>query len=117
MDQNNNPGNMNDKNGQPPKQRKEKKENPLKNWRFYAAYFITAALLAVFPLFFASGKNSGEWVFIVLLFCIPYCIMGLIAWAIIRIINRPVALGILFGSMTPFIAVFIGTGGCGFFMF
>ena len=90
-------------------------ENPFKNRKFYVAYFIT---LLIFCL--VSGvltRNDSNWMLGVLFLCIPYLIIGLFAWVIVRNNHRVVALGVLFGSITPFIGVFIGTGGCGLFLF
>jgi len=103
MDENNN---MNDMNNQPPK-----KENPFKNQRFYMSYFITIGILCVISFLLTSGNLLGG----VFIFCIPYAIIGLIVWATVRMNNKPAALGILLGSVTPFIAIFIATGGCGLF--
>ena len=105
MDENNN---WNGTGGPPPK------ENPFKSWKFYASFFITIVILASVSWRLTSGSN-GYWM--VALLCIPYIIAGVIAWAIVRNKNRSIALGILFGSLAPFVAVFIGTGGCGMFMF
>jgi len=109
MNENNSPNNLNEVGGQPPK------ENPFKNWRFYAAYFITIVILATVSWILTGGDNY--WILGVLLLSIPYIIVGLIVWVIVRRKNRPISLGILFGSMTPFIVMFIVTGGCGLLMF
>lgn len=107
MDENNN---TNETGGQPTK------ENPFKNLNFYAAYFITIIILGV-GSWLLTGGRSDDWMIAALFLCIPYGIVGFIAWAIVRNKNRAVALGILFGSITPFVAVFTVTGGCGLFMF
>ena len=93
------------------------KENPFKSWKFYASFFITIVILAAVSWLFTGGGSDGYWMIGVLLLCVPYIIVGIIAWAIVRNKNRSIALGILLGSIAPFVAVFIGTGGCGLFMF
>ena len=109
MDENNN---LNETGEQPPK------KNPFKCWDFYSAYFATIILLAVVSWLLMGGEsNNGYWMLGLMLLCIPYIIIGIIAWIIVRIKSRPIALGILFGSITPFIAIFIGTGGCGMVRF
>ena len=118
MDENNNLNDVNDVNDVNESGGKPPKENPFKNWRLYAAYLLTIAILAAISWLLTFGDSSeSNWTISVLLLCIPYIIAGVIVWAIVRNKNRPIALGILFGSITPFIAVFIVTGGCGLFMF
>lgn len=91
------------------------KENPFKNWKFYAAYFITIIVLGI--LSWLLGSGSYIWMIGMLVLCIPYIIVGFIVWAILRSKSRPIALGILFASFTPFVIVFAITGGCGLFVF
>jgi len=110
MDENKNLNNLNGAGGQPPK------ENPFKNWKFYAAYLITITILAAVSWLLIGGGSDNYWITGLLLLCIPYIISGLIVWAVIRRKNRSIALGILFGSITPFIVVFCVTGGCGLFV-
>ena len=110
MDENNT-DNPDEKSGPPPK------ENIFKSPRFYAAYLAAILVLCVASWIIPGDGGTNNWLFGVLLLCIPYIIIGLIAWAVLRKKNRAIALGILLGSITPFIAVFIGTGGCGLYMF
>ena len=86
-------------------------ENPFKNRKFYIAFFVTLIILCAFPFLVSGGIH--DWTIGVLLLCIPYAIAGLIIWIIMRKRNRAVALGVLLGGVTPFVAVFIVTGGCG----
>ncbi len=48
---------------------------------------------------------------------IPMAFIGVIIWSFLRRKNRPVALGILFAGFTPFVIIFLFTGGCGLFYF
>ena len=114
MDENNN--NM-DKNRweMPPEQQPPKKENPFKDKMFYVAYGATIIVLVALSLILAGG--SSFVLFIAMIICIPYAIVGTVVWAIVRIKNKAIALGILLGSITPFAVVFFATGGCGLFGF
>ncbi len=106
MDENSNKNNNKDNvNMQPTK------TNPFKNRAFYIAYFLTIGISCAIA-WILMGSDS-YWFIGVMLLCIPYAIVGVIAWAIIKKRNRAVALGILLASLTPFIFVFLGTGGCG----
>ena len=94
------------------------KENPLKKGSFYGAYLISIVSLAVASLLVSGGRFSlYDWQLGMLLLCIPYAVLGLIIWSVVRKSNRPVALGVLFGCATPLLVVFIVTGGCGLFLF
>ena len=76
-------------------------------------YFITVIVLFVAPLLFMLGEDTDyfDFTFYLMILCIPYIAVGLLIWVIIRIKYRPVALGILLGSLTPFIVTFIMIGG------
>ncbi|MGL5439489.1 MAG: hypothetical protein ACRDA4_03775 [Filifactoraceae bacterium] len=89
------------------------KKNPFKEMKFYIAYVITVLT----PVAIAITTNMNVWLMMIFIICIPYILVGLVIWAILRKKNRSIALGILFGSITPFIVVFLFTGGCGLFMF
>ena len=93
---------------QPP----QKTSNLFTNWRFYTAYFITLGIYIAVCFFVAGGVNFWNVYLNMFYFCIPYSIIGVIAWAVVRIINKAVALGILLGSVTSFVVVLIATGGC-----
>ena len=93
------------------------KENPFKSWKFYTSFFTTIIICVVIPWLLTGSRSYNDWTFGILLLSLPYIIAGIIAWAIVRGKNRSIALGILFGSIAPFVAVFIVTGGCGLFMF
>ena len=100
--------NINEMSGQPPK------ETPFKKWSFYVAYLAAAA-----PLFIIScieGKFIGWGIY---LLNIPYAIVGLIIWAIVGFAakKKTVALGILLGSLTPAVFMFVATDGCGLVRF
>ena len=86
-----------------------KKENPFKRWTLYVTYLVTVAILVAASWLIA--KDS--WIMVLWVFCIPCGIVGLITWAIVRVKNRAVALGILFGTLTPFVVTFVATDGCG----
>ena len=104
MDENNN----NDINNKP------QKENPFKNKAFYVAYAVTIIILILISLIFSGmGSDTSAFLIIIFLLCIPYGIIGLVVWIIVRINDKIVALGILLGSITPFVVVFCATGGCG----
>ena len=93
----------------PPEQ--QPPQNPFKNWRFYVAYFAMIIIPFVISLIITSGDF---WVALVImsLISIPYGIVGVIIWAIVRRKNKAVALGILLGGMTPFNIACIALGGC-----
>ncbi|MCL2815333.1 MAG: DUF4407 domain-containing protein [Oscillospiraceae bacterium] len=107
MDENNN-------SRQPPEEMPPKKENPFKNKKFYIAYF--AAVLFLFAVSWIFGGFYG-WMFVAMIFGIPYAILGTIVWAVMWATaphrSRALALGIFLGCITPFIVIFIVTGGCG----
>ena len=104
MDENN--INLNEENEQP------EKNNPFKSRAFYVSYFITIVIITGISLLFTGGAYD-YWALGVLLLCIPCAFAGLISWAIVRRKNKSIALGILLGGLTPFIAVFVMSGGCG----
>jgi len=92
-------------------------KNPFKSGSFFRAYFITIVVLAALPLLNGSGFSYSDWMLFTMIFSLPLIAVGLIIWSLSRHRNKPVALGVLFGCMTPFIVIFIVTGGCGLFMF
>jgi lysylphosphatidylglycerol synthetase-like protein (DUF2156 family) len=112
MDENNNNWQM------PPLQPPPKKSNPFTNKKFYIAYFIAVVIFAAVSLFFGRGLNG--FMFAAWVFSIPYAIIGVIIGTVLLLTaerSRALALGILFGGMTPFIIVFTATGGCGLLVF
>jgi amino acid transporter len=118
MDENNNQQNTNQMGGQLPK------ENPFKNKKFYVTYIITFVLAVaphfILPLFLVSAGSDDYWMMAIvslIIMIIPYLIIGIIVWAFTRKTARPLALGVLLGLITPFIAVLIFTGGCALFLF
>lgn len=102
MDENNNDGNWQ----MPPI------ENPFSKPRFYVAYFVTISFAVLVSLFIPGSGNFYEKITNSLsIFFVPYAIVGLIAWLIVRKGDKVIALGILLGSLTPFVVV-IANGGC-----
>jgi len=74
--------------------------------------------LAVVSILYTGGKIlDSDWVIAAMVLSMPYVALGFFTWLFVRQSNRPVALGILLGCATPFLIVFIVTGGCGLFMF
>ena len=92
--------------------------DPFSDLRFYGAYFLTLLIFAAASWLLTGGyRDYGAWTIGALLLSIPYIIAGLIAWSIMRKKNRAIALGLLYGSITPMIVIFIVTDGCGMFVF
>ena len=87
-----------------------KKKNPFLDWRFYVSFIATLVAFVAVELLLTGGNFYGT-----MIISIPYIIAGIIAWSIVRKKSRPIALGMLFGSIVPFIYVFIITGGCWLF--
>ncbi|MDR0476745.1 MAG: hypothetical protein LBH14_02230 [Desulfobulbaceae bacterium] len=106
MEENNN---INKSGGQP------EKGNPFKNWLFYVSYLITLVVLTAITLLFTAGTDLSYWVIPAFMVSIPSIIVGIVIGFVMWNKNRSVALGILLGSITPFIIIFVGTGGCGLF--
>jgi len=88
------------------------KANPFNSISLYVSYLVTGGFLCGIPLLLARGSSS-DWTFSMLIICIPCVVIGIIAWLNVRKTKRAAALGILFGCLTPFVIVFILTGGCG----
>jgi len=63
-----------------------------KNWRFYIAFLVTILIFCAIAPFFSV------WFAILI---IPYAILGLIIWSILKTENKAVAWGILLGSLMP----------------
>ena len=78
------------------------------------SFLITAGIFGLGSLLaYLSMGQDGYFILLPMIFSIPYGIAGIITWACLRIKNKPVALGILFGSLVPFASIFFLTGGCG----
>ena len=106
----------NDNRWEMPPTQPPKKTNPFKDWRFYATYFITIAILFIISFLLVRGETY--LLISLFILSIPYALIGLVVSAIVRMNNnKSVASGILLGSITPFIVVFISTGGCGLIYF
>ena len=90
--------------------------NPFKSKWFYLAYMVTLIALYALLRLLMGRFASDDLPLIILVLCIAYVIIGLIVWAIIKTRNVAVALGVLFGSQTPFVAVCILTGGLGLYL-
>lgn len=85
----------------------DENNNPFKSLGFYVAYVITTGLgLLLFCI------ND---IFMVFIFNIIYVVVGFCVWVFIGNFTKSIALGILLGSITSFVVVFISTGGCGIF--
>jgi hypothetical protein len=84
-----------------------------KNRLFYIAYIATLAAICTISLPLMR-IFAGELVILAL--CITFIIAGLIAWAIVKPKSIAVALGVLFGSQTPFVVVCVITGGLGLYL-
>ncbi len=90
----------------------ELKENPFKSKDFYIAFLLSLGIPILMTVFATLVIN--EYSFIFYLFAIiPYAIIGVFLWLGLRKTNRPRALGLMFGCSTPFIGIFILSGGCG----
>ena len=92
------------------------KKNIFTDADFYVPYIITTGILALFTWGAADGFTH-LWELGVIFLGAFSAIVGLIAWGSIKNRNRAIALGILLGSITPFIFLFIVTGGCGLVTF
>ncbi len=103
---------MDDKNERNENEELESRSNPFLNVELYGAYLLTIGILFVITFIFTDFNSY--WILGVLLLSIPYAFIGFCIWSFIKTKNRPIALGVLLGSLTPFIIIFVITGGCGF---
>ena len=90
----------------------------LKDPLFYTAYMAAVAVLYVASIpHLRSFSDENWWAQITLWLCIPAILAGVVIWAIVKRRNMSIAMGILFGSQTPFYIVCILTGGCGLYTY
>ncbi len=82
--------------------------NPLKSRSFYLAFFISVSFMYGIPYL----MEGSDFLFVVIILSIPYVLVGIIIWAIVKSKSRNVALGILFAGLTPLLITFLFTGGC-----
>ena len=90
-----------------------KRKNLFKNWTFYTTYFVVIGIFFLITWLFTGGFTGDYWIINAMLLCIPYALVGLVGWAIAQIKSKAMALGILLAGITPFVVIFVMTGGCG----
>ena len=84
-------------------------ENPFISVGFWAVYLTAVSLYIAAVL---SGYYINGIFFYVALFCLtPYALLGIAAWAALKNKNKPVALGLMLGGLTPFITAFVAIAG------
>ena len=94
------------------------KTNPFKDKIFYLSYAASLAVLcAASILILRSITGEDWWTPVTLALCVPSIIVGIIVWAAFKRRRLALALGILFGSQTPFVIVCALTGGCGLYTY
>ena len=100
MDENKNPNKVNEQ---------QPETSPFTNEKFYIAYGLTFIAIIALSSILTGGIHNwimGAWSQILVV------IIGIIAWAMVRGDNKAVALGILLGSITPFVILFLLVGAC-----
>lgn len=101
MDENNNSSNQEDK--------------------FQMKPFLWGFLSMLIPYvgaFFGFQLNTGYGIIGAFFLALLFIVIGMVLWVIIRVAfnKRFAALGVLVGSFTPILVMFIFTGGCGIFL-
>ena len=94
------------------------KKNPFKDKMFYLSYVVTLVVLCAVSIpLLRSITGQDWWTPVTLALCIPSIIVGIIVWTTLKRRRLALALGILFGSQTPFVIVCALTGGCGLYTY
>lgn len=82
---------------------------------FLLGFFIM--LISYVILFFVFKMYKGYGMITAFFLALFYIVPGMAAWAVARFgfKKRYLGLGFLLGSFSPFLAIFVLTGGCGLF--
>ena len=82
-------------------------DNPFKIASFWAVYLL--AILIYFAIVLCA-RYINEFIYIIAYVGVtPYAILGIVAWLKLKRVNKPVALALLLGGLTPITVVFIAT--------
>jgi hypothetical protein len=90
----------------PPQDQEPRRDSPFNANSFWIS-FIVCFVVHVYD-FFARYADSGYLIYN----AAGYVALSILIWLMLRKTNRPIALGILFGFLSPLIILGILLGGC-----